>query len=152
MRLFSTSSRACWAASTTRWPSRTSGSVSPLHKDSPDNFVIQMVGTKRLLLFSPMDMDKMGLVPRSGDSGKTGTSLNFSKHGAFTPEEFMHDLRKKFPALRDVRMFVVDLKPGELLYLPSGWGHCVHNLGHSVMLNFWLQLKSPGGIVRIWDL
>ena len=116
-----------------------------------DNFVLQLVGTKRLLLFSPMDMDKMALIPHDEDKGQTGTRLNFSRHGAFTPEEFLNDLRAKNPELRDVRMFVVDLSPGEVLYMPAGWGHCVHNLGHSVMLNFWLKLDSPGSIVRIWD-
>ena len=63
----------------------------------------------------------------------------------------MGQLRRDHPALRSVRMFIVDLTPGELLYLPAGWGHCVHNIGHSVMVNFWLGLGSPGGIVRIWD-
>ena len=103
------------------------------------------------LLFSPPDMEKMSLMPRGRDKGKTGTSLNFSRHGAFTPEEFMRELRVSHPEVRDVRMFVVDLKPGELLYMPAGWGHCVHNIGHSVMLNFWLKMGSKGGMVRIWD-
>ena len=44
----------------------------------------------------------MILAGRNGDGGKTGTALNFSRHGAFTPHEFMTELRKKFPALRDV--------------------------------------------------
>ena len=31
----------------------------------------------------------------------------------------------------------IDLKAGEMLYLPAGWWHHIENLGPTVMVNFW---------------
>ena len=55
-----------------------------------------------------MDMDKMALIPHDEDKGQTGTRLNFSRHGAFTPEEFLNDLRAKNPELRDALDWFID--------------------------------------------
>mmetsp|Transcript_33038 Transcript_33038/g.52997 ORF Transcript_33038/g.52997 Transcript_33038/m.52997 type:complete len:108 (-) Transcript_33038:709-1032(-) len=31
----------------------------------------------------------------------------------------------------------IELKAGEMLYLPAGWWHHIENLGPTVMVNFW---------------
>jgi hypothetical protein len=40
---------------------------------------------------------------------------------------------------------VVELGPGELLYLPAGWSHQVESAGRHIAVNFWLKL--PLGIL-----
>jgi hypothetical protein len=37
------------------------GSTTPLHKDSTDNFSIQLIGVKPWILFSVREIDKLGL-------------------------------------------------------------------------------------------
>ena len=146
------------------------GATSPLHKDGADAFVNQLLGRKRLLLFSPTDVGKLALLPagrkghrsrgetikewhKAAGKGKTigDTSLNWSRHGVFTPYQFMDDLRSQHPALRNVKMHVIDLRAGEMLYLPAGWGHCEHNFGKfSATMEFMLHGKDGRG-ARIWD-
>lgn len=37
---------------------------------------------------------------------------------------------------------MVDLNPGDVLYLPNGWFHHVENIGVTFMANFWIRGKS----------
>ena len=121
-------------------------------------------GDARQAAASVKDMDRLALIPgvlhgskRHGQKPKEDApagvglaQLTWSRHGAFTPHTFMSELRTEYPELREARMFVVDLGPGELLYLPAGWGHCVHNVEKwSAMVNYWIPGRGKG--VKIWD-
>ena len=40
--------------------------------------------------------------------------------------------------LRDNTQFItVDLKAGEIIYLPAGWFHHIENIDPTIMVNFW---------------
>ena len=38
-----------------------------------------------------------------------------------------------------VHKIVVDIAPGEILYMPAGWFHHVENADPTIMVNFWTR-------------
>ncbi|MGA9378294.1 MAG: cupin-like domain-containing protein [Phormidium sp.] len=109
------------------------GSITPLHKDSRDNFIHQIVGAKRWWLYPVRDIPwlYMSILP-----SRPNIDLAVSRI----------DLRNvdltKFPDFTKAKCVKVFTMPGEMLYLPMGWGHyveCVEDF--SIMVNYWLKLK-----------
>jgi ribosomal protein L16 Arg81 hydroxylase len=43
----------------------------------------------------------------------------------------------RFPRLREAEMFVAELDPGDVIYIPRGWWHHVRTLDLSIAVNFW---------------
>ncbi len=82
---------------------------APVHYDEYDIFVVQMVGTKRWFL-----------------SQEPPALANPWKQAAEVP-----------PQLHDPR--IVDLAPGDLLYLPRGTPHCVQSTSESIHLSIGLS-------------
>jgi tRNA wybutosine-synthesizing protein 4 len=76
-----------------------------LHYDVLANVYCQIKGTKRLLLFPPSDVIHLGFRP-----GSSSSSLDvFSS--------------LKSPALARTHPWEVNLKPGDVLFLPPLWPH-----------------------------
>uniref|UniRef100_A0A0A9WZH7 HSPB1-associated protein 1 n=1 Tax=Lygus hesperus TaxID=30085 RepID=A0A0A9WZH7_LYGHE len=46
----------------------------------------------------------------------------------------------EFPPVKDAIM--VDLDPGDVLYVPNGWWHYVENLSSAISVNTWIPLES----------
>lgn len=108
------------------------GSTTPLHKDSTDNFSIQLVGTKRWILFSVREVDKIGLQKtRYGNYKPAGYDFQVSLQD-------IAELRKNLPS------YEVLVPEGALFYLPYGWSHYVENLTSSMMINYWMK---PDGYI-----
>jgi ribosomal protein L16 Arg81 hydroxylase len=116
------------------------GSVTPLHKDIPDNFAVNYFGVKKWIIFSPADYPFLSMTnPTPEAYPDLGVSLvdvgnpdlaKFPQYSKATPIEFL-------------------LKAGEMLYLPAGWGHYVENVEDSLLFNFWLlRDKSPAVLGR----
>ena len=110
--------------------------VSPLHYDPLDNLLIQVVGWKRILLFSPVNShtnasngcdDKLWHY-----AGVDGNQYNTSAVDVENPDY------KKYPsfALAPVA-FECILGPGDALYIPKKWWHHVRSLEFSVNANIW---------------
>lgn len=115
------------------------GSITPLHRDSTDNFIYQLVGCKAWTIFSPVDAPYLYMTTNSASVG-----------GDFAPSAV--DLRAPdlnlFPKFAQATPINFVLNAGECLYLPAGWGHFVKNLSVSLMVNYWLSLEPiPPGIL-----
>lgn len=103
------------------------GSTTPLHKDSTDNFSIQLIGTKRWILFSVHEVNKIGLQKtRYGNYKPAGYDFQVSL-------ENLESLRNEFPS------YEVVVPEGSFFYLPYGWAHYVENISTSIMINYWLK-------------
>jgi hypothetical protein len=90
------------------------GTVTPLHHDASSILFCQIHGRKRLRLASPLE-----------------TSLfegAFHMYSAVDPE-VLDD-----PRVRNVTFKVVELQPGEALFIPAGWWHHVRALDVSISL------------------
>jgi hypothetical protein len=105
-------------------------SITPLHVDGLDNISFQLSGKKKWILISPKFYD----------------ALEMSAPFAETPNLHVSslDLRNGFEELtnRNLTFEVVDIVPGEGLYLPAGWAHFVVTQGNSAMVNLWASKKT----------
>lgn len=97
------------------------GTFTPLHHDLTNNLLVQVVGRKRLHLLPPSETGKLA-----------NTRHVFSD---------VHDIEDagqlaRYPAARTARHLIVDLEPGDALFIPVGWWHQVRSITFSVMLTY----------------
>jgi len=100
-----------WRGSAALWLGPT-GTITPLHHDTCNIMFIQIYGRKRVHLFAPYE-----------------TALLQDAHAMYAgvdPEA----LPRNFPA----EPYVVDLGPGDAIFLPIGWWHHVRALDVSISL------------------
>ncbi|MCX6117838.1 MAG: cupin-like domain-containing protein, partial [Proteobacteria bacterium] len=113
----------------------TKNCITPLHRDSSDNFAIHITGKKRWTIFSPADAPHLYM-----------SSVSASKGGDFATSAI--DLRSPnlhlFPEFSKAHPITFDVDSGETLYLPMGWSHFVENLEPSLMVNYWLSVEPIG--------
>jgi hypothetical protein len=95
------------------------GTFTPLHFDLTNNLIAQVVGTKDLLLVPPSETPKM-----------------YNRRHVFSDVRDLADAARldACPLARDVRSYAVELKPGDILYVPVGWWHQVRARDFSVTL------------------
>lgn len=94
--------------------------TSSLHRDPLTGFLLQVIGRKRLDLYSA---DQAELIyPMK--------SYNLYQPCWFKPEAPNYDL---YPKACDARCISVTLEPGQLLVQPAGWFHQVHALDNPNM-------------------
>ncbi|WP_221191196.1 DUF6065 family protein [Sphingomonas sp. BK580] len=98
-----------------------SGTFTPLHHDLTNNLLVQVTGTKRLHLLPPSET----------------ASLANRRH-VFSDVHDIEDPERLalYPAAAEARRYVVDLRPGDALFIPVGWWHQVRSLSFSVTLTY----------------
>lgn len=89
--------------------------VTELHRDNTDGFLGQVIGSKKLYLFHPSD--EKFLYPKTG----------YNNYQQCKVQHFNPD-KKLFPLYKKANPLEIILRPGELLYQPAGWFHCVYAL------------------------
>ncbi|KAF6116803.1 tRNA-yW synthesizing protein 5 [Phyllostomus discolor] len=96
------------------------------HYDVMDNFLIQVKGKKRVVLFSPRDAQYLYL------SGTKSEVLNIDNP----------DLAK-YPLFSKARRYECSLKAGDVLFIPALWFHNIISEEFGVGVNvFWKHLPS----------
>jgi lysine-specific demethylase 8 len=101
------------------------GIVSSMHRDLADNLHAQVSGRKRFTLVAPQQ--SACVYPNSFfDAVPNGCGVDIE-----------HPDYARFPRLRDAEMFVAELGPGDVIYIPRGWWHHVRTLELSISVNFW---------------
>ncbi|XP_069107378.1 tRNA wybutosine-synthesizing protein 5-like [Argopecten irradians] len=96
------------------------------HYDVMDNLLIQVVGQKRVVLYSPEDVDKMYL---NGDKSEVLDIDN--------PDP------KKFPKFTEAHKYEGILGAGDILFIPALWFHNVIYKDYGVAVNvFWKHLDD----------
>ena len=95
------------------------GTFTPLHHDLTNNMLIQIFGRKRVTLIPAAQTQWL-----YNDSGV----FSAAAYPDFDPER--HPLMKHATPMR------VMLHPGEALFIPIGWWHCVESLDVSISLSF----------------
>ena len=109
------------------------GMRSNLHWDGHDNILLQLAGTKTLLLLPPEATPLVSYIPFAehkylfrGDSfaGYTPTNVTVENHALF--DAFNSACTEmRLPAHVLARARVATLRPGEALFLPALWSHAV---------------------------
>jgi hypothetical protein len=113
------------------------GCVTPLHRDSTDNFAIHLLGTKRWTIFPPQDAPYLYMTtsgPPKRDFATSAVDLRDPDHEAY-------------PLFKNAKAITFEVNAGETLYLPMGWAHYVENVSLSLMVNYWLS----SGIAALAD-
>ena len=101
------------------------GTVSPLHFDPMDNILIQLVGSKRVRLFSP---DKTQHLYAGNDGNQYNTSaVDIERPGL-----------DKYPLFEEaLPAYECELDEGDALFIPQKWWHHVRSLTMSASANVW---------------
>ncbi|OWF51395.1 tRNA wybutosine-synthesizing protein 5-like [Mizuhopecten yessoensis] len=96
------------------------------HYDVMDNLLMQVVGRKRVILFSPAEVDKMYL---NGDKSEV-LDIDNPDPG-------------KFPKFLKAHRHEGILEPGDILFIPALWFHNVIYKDYGVAVNvFWKHLDD----------
>ena len=93
-----------------------------LHYDSADNFLVQVVGWKRIVLFSPDETKNLHC---------TSSKDNFSPIDVDRPDI------KEHPKFLQAKGQLALLGPGDILYIPASHWHWVRAMTASISVNFW---------------
>jgi hypothetical protein len=107
-----------------------SGTATHLHWDSHPALLALVRGRKAVSLFSPDLFESMYPV------SETETRLNWSQ------VDFLRPDRESFPTFAGAKRFDLELRSGEILYIPQYWWHCVSNLEPSMGVQFLLRARS----------
>ncbi|XP_027804420.3 bifunctional peptidase and arginyl-hydroxylase JMJD5 isoform X1 [Marmota flaviventris] len=100
------------------------GTVSPLHQDPQQNFLVQVMGRKYIRLYSPRD--SAALYPH-----ETHLLHNTSQVDVEDPD------LEKFPRFAKAPFLACTLSPGEMLFIPAKHWHYVRALDLSFSVSFW---------------
>lgn len=109
------------------------GSTTPLHKDSTDNFAIQIFGEKLWTLYPVRDIPFLAM---------SRPNLDEEVDFAVSTMNWPHPDAKRFPEFHKAQSLTVTLRPGDALYLPAGWAHQVQNQTPCLMMNYWMTRES----------
>ncbi len=119
----------------------------PLHRDLPDNLYAQIAGHKRFIL---LDRTETRRVHRHAF---TSGVPNYS------PVDAEHPDLAQYPRFEGAPLFVADLGPGDLFYLPRQWWHQAHAVDTSLSVNLWWArgalvpvLLAAEAFMRVRDL
>lgn len=95
------------------------GTRTPFHHDLTNNFMAQVMGTKRVKLIPACELPYM-----------------YNNFHCYTPVDGYEIDYDKYPLMRNVQVLECDLKAGEILFLPVGCWHYVEGLEASVTVSF----------------
>lgn len=101
------------------------GTVSAVHFDLAHNLFAQVAGRKRFTLFEPAQSPLLHY-PDYEQSGVQFCGIDVEQP----------DLAR-YPRFKAARPRVVEIGPGEMLFLPHSWWHHVRSLEPSISLSTW---------------
>ena len=118
-----------------------SGGCTPLHFDETSNFLCQVRGRKRLLLFLPGQTAKLYPYP-----------VGHPAH-AFSMVDVEQPDLASFPSFARAQGLECVLEPGECLWMPSYVWHYVKQFegDETLSLNFWVGSRSDVRKDRMYD-
>ncbi|CAG4941480.1 unnamed protein product [Parnassius apollo] len=102
------------------------GTLSPLHYDAKKNLLAQVVGRKHMFLFSPKDSDY--LYPYDSELLHNTAKVDPRKPNL-----------EKYPKYKEATPYYCTLNPGQMLFIPPKWWHCVESLSVSFSVSFWWE-------------
>ena len=95
------------------------GTITPLHHDTMNILLAQVMGRKLVTLIPSFE-----------------THLVYNHLGVYSEVDCESPDYERYPLFRDVSRMEVLLEPGEVLFVPVGWWHHVRSLDVSVGLSF----------------
>jgi hypothetical protein len=112
------------------------GSLTPPHHDFSDNFLAQVRGRKRVLLWSPAQSALLYINPIG------------ERHDRMAAVDIRSPDLRVHPRFDEARALECYLDPGDVVFIPAGWIHCVVSLELSISVNFWWRSAQRGGFLN----
>lgn len=106
--------------------------TTSLHHDWPNNFLAQVKGRKKVILFNPEQTPY--LYPVSNKPPAPNDKIDFRAHSLVNPEQPNYE---QFPRFKEATPLTCILEPGDILWLPPEWWHQVTSIDISISVNFW---------------
>jgi hypothetical protein len=113
------------------------GNITPIHYDLFDNFLVQLMGHKRVLLWAPSHYSKLQFNP-------IGTTHD--RVSRVDPTRRDDDAARE---VENLSVYVHDLLPGDVLYIPFAWPHFVFTQEFSASVNFWWNPRAVAQLLRV---
>mmetsp|Transcript_19613 Transcript_19613/g.45653 ORF Transcript_19613/g.45653 Transcript_19613/m.45653 type:complete len:498 (-) Transcript_19613:57-1550(-) len=107
-----------------------------IHFDPSENLLVVVAGTKTFELYPPADVDCLYATKPPG-----------YVHSAVPPflpsKDLPPDLEARFPMYSQAQAVRVDLKAGDVLYLPIFWWHAVSgSMERNMIVNWWCNMHE----------
>jgi hypothetical protein len=114
----------------------TGGTRTPLHFDSYDNMLVQIVGYKYVRVYARDETEKLYVIRTVG---ACSNKCHVSAQGNMSAVNCeLEDLEvQQHPLARDAKYQEIYLGPGDCLFLPARMWHYVRSLSTSISVNYW---------------
>ncbi|XP_064448944.1 bifunctional peptidase and arginyl-hydroxylase JMJD5 isoform X3 [Mirounga angustirostris] len=129
------------------------GTVSPLHQDPQQNFLVQVLGRKYIRLYSPQESEALyahetHLLHNTSQVGARGPRVTLQilppipgdqagDRSGFLQVDVENPDLEKFPKFAEAPFLSCVLSPGEILFIPVQYWHYVRALDLSFSVSFW---------------
>jgi hypothetical protein len=109
---------------------------TPLHYDAENNFLTQIRGRKQVILCPPREIARLYPFRFSyaADPFRYGAN-HFSQINVLSPD------LTRFPAWADADRALVELGPGDMLFMPVYWWHAVWGIEQNMSINYWWRAR-----------
>jgi hypothetical protein len=101
------------------------GNLTPPHIDFYENLLVEVAGTKRVLLWDAAQASRLYIKP-FGRAASRQSQVDLEAP----------DLRR-LPRFADARALAGDLRPGDALYIPFDCIHAIRSVDFCISMNFW---------------
>jgi lysine-specific demethylase 8 len=98
------------------------GTFTPIHNDQMPNFLTQIVGRKMVYLFPP-------------DQASKNLYIGEFEFKTISPVDFENPDLDQYPNYQFCTPYQTIIHPGETLFIPRHWGHCVISMDISISIN-----------------
>jgi hypothetical protein len=95
------------------------GTFTPLHHDLTNNMLVQILGRKKVTLIPALQAPWL-----------------YNDTGVFSAADYPAFDEKRHPLVKHATPIELVLHPGESLFIPVGWWHCVESLDVSISVSF----------------
>jgi hypothetical protein len=108
----------------------TGGTRTPLHFDSYDNMLVQIVGYKYVRVYGIGETEKLYVI-------RGASKCDVSAQGNMSAVNCELEDLEAHPLARDAKYQEINLGPGDCLFLPARMWHYVRSLSTSISVNYW---------------
>ncbi len=95
------------------------GTFTPIHHDLTNNMLVQIYGRKKVTLIPAFQVPWL-----------------YNDKGVFSAADYPNFDPKRHPHMRKITPVEVVIQPGEAIFIPIGWWHCVESLDISISISF----------------